>query len=55
MHCAHVFCLIFPQQESVISPLTFLPVLADEYKPDPRDAAGARSEQLSDSDGWPAH
>lgn len=35
--------------------LTFLSVLADKYKSDPSDAAGARSEQLSDSDGWPAH
>lgn len=35
--------------------VTFPSVLPDKYKPDPSDAAGARSEQLSDSDGWPAH
>lgn len=35
--------------------LTFFSVLPDQYKPDPRDAAGTRSEQLSDSDGWSAH
>lgn len=35
--------------------VTSLSVLPDKYKPDPSDAAGARSEQLSDSDGWPAH
>lgn len=35
--------------------ITFLSVLPDKYKPDPSDAAGSRSEQLSDSDGWPAH
>lgn len=34
---------------------TFLSVLSDKYKPDPSDAAGPRSEQLSYSDGWPAH
>lgn len=35
--------------------LTFLSGLADKYKSDPSDAAGAGSEQLSDSNGWPAH
>lgn len=32
-----------------------LPFRLDKYKPDPSDAAGARPEQLSDSDGRPAH
>lgn len=35
--------------------LTFVCLLPVEYKPDSSDAAGARSEQLRDSDGWSAH
>lgn len=47
--------VVFLIQFSIGLVSTFVSVPADKYKPDPSDAAGSRSEQLSDSDGWPAH
>lgn len=37
------------------NPVITFSVLPDKYKSDPRNAAGARSEQLGYSDGRPAH
>lgn len=47
--------VFFKIKFSIILVSTFVSVPADKYKPDPSDAASSRSEQLSDSDGWPAH
>lgn len=43
------------KQRKIIETVVTFFVLPDKYKSDPRDTAGARSEQLGYSDGRSSH